>query len=295
MNKVMFKGIIPPCITPFDERGIIDRGAIKILAEFWAEKVDGLFICGTYGCGPLMTLEERKEVAELFVQTIKNRVPVIVHVGAVTSGQAVELAKHAEAIGVTAVSAVPPYYYEHSTEAIKRYYAALVEAVNIPVYAYNNPKTTRNPISPELMAELAGLGVAGMKDSSFDILYFYAVKRKVKKTGFQCIMGSEALVVPAFLSGAQACVPGMGNCLPEPVRELVDLCFQGEWAKAMEKQQFVLKVRELMHIGPTHVVVQEVLKMRGIPAGLPRAPFVPLNDEQKRKLRIALTELEVLE
>ncbi len=156
------KGIFPPIITPFSEEGEIDKKRFEGLLEFWSKYVDGMFVCGSYGSGPLMSLEERELVFEIVSKNVTNK-PLIAHVGAITTSMAVQLARHAEKNGAIAVGAVPPFYYSHSARAIQAHFEAIINAVSIPVYAYDNPKTTGNPITPELLSALATSRVCSCK------------------------------------------------------------------------------------------------------------------------------------
>ena len=89
-----------------------------------------------------MSLEERKQVAEITVNQVKNKILVIVHVGTTSTSQSIELAKHASEIGADVIASVPPYYHPHDERDVKKYFDSLVESVDIPVFVYNNPKTT---------------------------------------------------------------------------------------------------------------------------------------------------------
>lgn len=289
------RGIIPPVITPFDSGGRVDSGVLDDLVDFWAERVDALFVCGTYGSGPMMSPEERKAVAAGVAKRLGGRKPLVVHVGAPSTVTAVELARHAESLGACVVAAVPPYYYEHGADAVKRYFDALVKAVSIPVYVYNNPKRTGIQVSADLLNELAGIGVKGLKDSTFDILYYMEVRRKVHRPGFDFVAGSEALILPSWIAGARAFIPGLANCLPEMVRELMQLCEAERYEEALQKQQVVLRVREILHRVPSISAVHAILDMRGIEAGLPRSPFVPVSPEVYRQIKAELEHLGVLD
>jgi len=165
------KGIIPPLTTPFTHEGDVYEEGLRRLLEFQISGgVHGLFICGTYGSGPIMSLEERKQVAEITVNQVKNKIPVIVHIGTTSTSQSIELAKHASEIGADVVASVPPYYHPHDERDVKKYFDRLVESVDIPVFVYNNPKTTGFPITPKFLAELAKIGVQGIKDSGFNFV-----------------------------------------------------------------------------------------------------------------------------
>ena len=267
-------GIIPPLLTAFTKDGEFDEKAQRDIVSFLVDKVQGFYPCGTYGLGPLMNVEERKRVAEAVIDEVNGRVPVIMHVGGASTRSVVELAKHAEKAGATAVAAVPPIYYGFKEPEVERHFKALVEAVSIPVFVYNNPKTTGVSVSAEFLNRLAQAGVRGVKDSSFDIMVFYNYLWKVKKDGFIPVIGTEALIFPAVGMGAHASVSGLANAIPEPVVELFNAVKAGDLEKARPLQKKVSAMRDIMHYAPTLAMIQAILRKRGVNAGYPRLPFV---------------------
>ncbi len=277
------KGIIPPMLTAFDKSGNFDERAQREIVSFLIDRVQGLYPCGTYGSGPLMSVEERKRVAEVVIDAVGGRIPVIMHVGGASTRSVVELAKHAEQIGATAVAAVPPIYYGFKEPEVERHFRAMVDAVSIPVFVYNNPKTTGVAISAVFLSRLAEIGVSGVKDSSFDIMVFYSYLRTVKKEGFVPIIGTEALLLPAVAMGGHGSVSGLANAIPEPVVELFNLVKNGDMEKAGPLQSKVSAMRDIMHYGPTLPMIQAVLRVRGVNAGYPRLPFVLPDDGLLKK------------
>ena len=267
-------GIVPPLLTAFDKDGAFDEKAQREMVSFLVDKVQGFYPCGTYGSGPLMSVEERKRVAEVVIDEVNGRVPVILHVGGPTTPFAVDLAKHAEKAGAVAVASVPPIYYGFKEPEVERHFRALVDAVDIPVFVYNNPKTTGVSISAGFLNKLAGLGVRGVKDSSFDIMLFYTYLWKVEREDFIPVIGTEALILPAVSMGAFASVSGLANAIPEPVVELFQAVKAEDLEKARPLQKTVSAMRDVMHLGPTLTMIQAVLHRRGVNAGYPRLPFV---------------------
>jgi dihydrodipicolinate synthase/N-acetylneuraminate lyase len=108
-NPKKLYGVIPPMITPFTSSGEVDVKGLEKLLDYLASHVDGLFICGSYGSGPLMSVQERKKVAEIVLERVGGKVPVVVHTGTANTRDAVELSRHAVSIGAVAVSAVAPF------------------------------------------------------------------------------------------------------------------------------------------------------------------------------------------
>lgn len=135
------RGVIPPMITPFDEAGNLDEKSLQKLVEYLSDKVDGLFICGSYGCGALMSVEERKRVAEIVKKTAKPGTTIVVMTGTTTTKDTIELTQHAADIGCDAAAAVGPYYFKYQDDSLIKFYSDVMKATNhaIPFYAYHNP------------------------------------------------------------------------------------------------------------------------------------------------------------
>lgn len=290
-----FKGIIPPMMTAFTADGeIYDKGTREIV-DFIVPHVHGLYPCGTYGSGPMMSIAERKKAAEIIIEQVNGRVPVIVHVGTADTKNTVELARHAESVGAKAVGAITPYYNNYNEDAIFVHFQRLIQAVNIPVFLYNNPKTSGNPVSPGLIVRLAKEGLGGVKDSTFDIVNYYHTQ--IALQGFpelNLIVGTEAILVAAFDAGAQAAVTGLGNVYPELIRKLYDVYLEGDRDKVMQIQNDVLEVRQITKFGPTVPTCHAILKMRGVDAGYPRLPFMPVSAETEQRVKEALKKKGLL-
>lgn len=282
-------GVIPPVLTAFDQKGNFDEKAQREIISFLIDKVQGFYPCGTYGSGPLMSEDERKREAEIIIDEVNGRVPVIMHVGGASTRSVVELARHAEKTGATAVAAVPPIYYCFGEDEVARHFEALVNAVSIPVFVYNNPKTTGVSISPNFLARLASLGVKGVKDSSFSIMTFYSFLWSVDRSDFVSVIGTEALILPAVAMGAHASVSGLANAIPEPVVELFNTVKDGNLEAARPMQRRVSRMRDIMHYAPTLPMIQGILRARGVNAGYPRLPYILPAESIIKK---AINELE---
>lgn len=289
-------GAIPPMVTPFKEDGQLDEKNLQKIVEFLCAHVHGLFICGSYGNGPLMNLEERKTVAEIVAKYRKEHIQFIVHVGTTNVKDSVELAKHAESIGAVKVAAVAPYYYHHTKDNLRRFYERLANAVNIPVYVYYNPKFSGYGMDVDFLDELADLGIAGVKDSSFDIMYHADCIRKIKKEGFDVVLGTEAMFLSAASLGTRAFIPGLGNAWPELCVELFEAAIQDRMEEARKLQAKVNSVRDIMYLAKSTVVaVYTMLELRGICKVYPREPFIPLPDKEKDLIRVELQKVGLLQ
>jgi dihydrodipicolinate synthase/N-acetylneuraminate lyase len=291
------KGVIPPMITPFDEGGEVDYEALITLVEFLKENVDGLFVTGSYGAGSLMTIEERKKVVEVTIDTVKGKIPVIVMVGTTNNRESADLVKHARAVGAKAVAAVGPYYFTHNDDSICYFFEDLVKAAagEMPVYVYNNPKFQGYPIDLELMKRLKSLGVGGTKDATFDILTHATYHRVLVDDNYDIALGTEAMWLSARALGTEAFIPGLGNVFPEICGKMFKEGMANDFEACRKTQFEVNRIRDIMYLAKsTQLAVYAMLELRGIIKAYPRAPFLPASDREKQAIKEELVKLNLL-
>lgn len=295
----MFKlqGVIPPMITPFKGNGDLDTQGLEKLLEFLKDRVNGLYICGSYGSGPLMNVEERKKVAEVCVKVIDGSIPIIAHTGTTNTRDTVELTQHAEKIGCQGAAAVGPYYYHHKEEELMEFYTSMLSAVSsgYPIYLYHNIKFSGYEIPLNTIKRLKEKGLHGIKDATFDVITHATYMRELSDANFDVVLGTEAMWLAAHALGAEAFIPGLGNVFPE-------ICGQ-MWREGMEnnveacrRTQFkVNQLRNVMYLAhSTQLAVYAMLEIRGIIQAYPRSPFIPASDQEKEKIRKALSELGMI-
>jgi N-acetylneuraminate lyase/4-hydroxy-tetrahydrodipicolinate synthase len=291
------KGIIPPLTTPFTNSGDVFEAGLRRLVDFQVEKgVHGLFICGTYGSGPIMTVEERKRVQEIVVDQARGRLTVVAHVGTPSTAQSVTLARHAQEVGADYVASVSPYYHGHDERSVVEFFRKLVEAVDIPVYVYNNPKASGVTITQSFLRHLTNVGVQGIKDSGFSYIEFsHLMLELVDKPEFRFIVGTEAIALPAFMIGAKGCVSGLANAFPELMVKLWDL-FQAEQYKAAAQVQMqVTKARQILHIpSSTNAACYAALRERGIDVGYPKPPILPVLEDKRKAMLAGFRDMGLL-
>lgn len=294
MDVKRFSGVYPAVITPFTPEGEVDVEKLRNYINYLSDKVDGLFVGGSYGSGPIMSVAQRKTLAEVTIQTAGGRVPVILHIGTSNLNDTLELARHAESVGADAIAAVTPYYYRHTPNVIKAYYKDIIDAVNIPVLLYNNPKYSNFTVDGDLLAELADLGLEGVKDSSANIALFYDFMAKVKKPGFLFLIGSQTHLLPAVVGGAHGCVSGLSNAFPGFIKEIFEACKSGKFAEARELQLKANLLRSVTGSGIPVPFYHAVLPMLGVDIGVPKRPFLPLEEAEVERIRKALQETQMI-
>lgn len=285
------KGVVPPMVTPFDINGDVDYYSLEKLVDFLKENVNGLFINGSYGCGALMDVSERKTVAEKIIERVDGKIPVIVHVGSTNNKSSVELSKHAESAGAAAVAAVGPYYFMHNEDSICSFFESMINNTNIPVYVYNNPKFQGYPMDLNIIKKLKSIGVAGIKDATFDILAHANYHRFLKDDKFDVVLGTEAMWLSACVFGTEAFIPGLANAFPEICSKLYKEGISNDYESCKQTQFEVNRLRDIMYLAKsTQIAVYTMLEIRGIIKAYPRPPFVPATEEEKNKIKLELNK-----
>jgi len=277
----MIQGSIVPNITLFDEEGNIDLAKTEWHMRWMFEHgLDGLFLTGSYGAGPMMTNEERiqifkvaKKVAGEFTGKI-----MLPHVGCIDTKSTIELAKAAQEIGVDGVGAVPPFYFGHSEEVVARFYEELIASVKIPVFAYNNPGTSRFTFNFRLVQRLQKAGLAGLKDSPLNMGFLsrVAYDAQVNNKDFQIIIGTSTAWLPLYYMGVRAVIAGMNNWAPEIMTAMVKWTVEGNEDMAKKAYLVMADLSAKMHFTDSTIASHMALYARGFDAGYPRKPmFLP--------------------
>jgi len=291
------QGIIVPLITPFTRAGEIYEEGLRHLLDFHLEKGShGMFICGTFGSGPIMSTTERKRVTEITVDQINGRIPVIVQIGSPSTAKVLDLARHAQDTGANAVASTPPFYYKHDEQTVAQHFQELVKAVNIPVFFYNNPGITGFTLRPHFLVKLVELGVQGMKDSGFSFVEFtHNLNALEDRPDFIYVVGTETVCLPAMLLGVKACISGLSNILPELVIDLFNTIRAKNYEEAAKLQIKVNQARRALHIPHSpHAAVYSVLTWRGLDVGVPKRPILPVSRDDEDRMKEAYEKLGLL-
>lgn len=288
-----WKGIFPALVTPFDKEGRILRAAVEKLVEVNIKKgVSGFYVGGSTGESYLLSIEERKEMLEYAVGAVGGRVDLIANIGMISTEQTLELARHAEGLGVSAVSAVPPFYFPFTPEERIAYYHAIADAVSVPVIVYNIPALSGVQFSrTEVERLFAHEGIAGMKHTSFDLFFMQKmIEEYPEKTVF---IGHDEIFLSAWAAGARAAIGSTFNFMADKFIKMAELAERGEYEKALKLQGQVNDVVTVLSEIGVFKGVKAALSLQGIDVGECRKPFLPLKEEEMQRLREVLKRSEV--
>ena len=274
----MLHGAIAASVTPLTDGGsALDDDAVGSLVEFLATGgVDGLLVCGTTGEGILLSLQERKRAAELFVAARPPGFAVAAHCGAQTTADTVALAQHAAAAGADAVAVIaPPYFQLDELSLVAHFRAAADACAPLPFYVYEFAARSGYAIPVTAIERLrdAAPNLAGLKvsDAPFGRVEPYLLD------GLDVFIGSEPLVLQGLERGAVGAVSGLATAFPELIAALVH-------ERSPQAHPAVVKIREVLDRIPFHAALKAIVAERGVPVREDvRAPLRPLNDEERNR------------
>ncbi len=225
--KTSFRGSFTALVTPFSN-GSLDEKAFRGLVDWQiAEGTNGLVPVGTTGESPTLSHEEHQQVVEWCVEQAKGRVPVIAGAGSNSTGEAIELSRHAEEGGADAVLVVTPYYNKPTQEGLYQHFKAINDAIGIPIIIYNIPARSVIDMSVDTMKRLFELeNIAGVKDATANVVRV-SQQRAAMGEGFNQLSGEDATVLGFMAHGGHGCISVTSNVAPRLCAEFQDACLQG--------------------------------------------------------------------
>jgi dihydrodipicolinate synthase/N-acetylneuraminate lyase len=275
----MLKGALAASITPLRAHGTaLDDDAFKPLADFYVrEGLDGILALGTAGEGILLGVQERRRVADLFLQASDKRLQVAVHCGAQTTADTVTLAAHAAEVGADAVVVIgPPYFKLDEKAQYGHFFAAATACAPLPFYVYEFAATTGYSVAPAVLERLRNdlANVVGLKvsDTPFEAFEKYLLP------GFDIFVGPEALIAEGMARGAQGAVSALASALPAEIAAVVrDPSTEGA-ARLGELRAFVERF-------PRQAALKRLLGLQGVPVQEDvRAPLRALTPDERDEL-----------
>ncbi len=282
------EGIFVALAIPFKNGRLDVESLVRHVESLTKAGVDGFYPFGTTSQGPYLTIDERREVLEVIMSHTNKQ--LIVHVFSFDWGDVVETVRLAERFGAVAISSIPPIYYKPDYETLRRYYSKLSELTKLPIFIYNIPQNTGFNVTPDLVARLIsdGVRIVGVKDSTGDITQIMGHVR----LGITVLNGADSTILPALMVGAKGCISAMANVLPELMREMFDDFKAGKLQSAVERQDLIARVRELIRDYPGVDAYYKLVHLLRYDFGTVKEPYLrSLSDEEVQKLRDGLVRL----
>jgi 4-hydroxy-tetrahydrodipicolinate synthase len=233
MSDPLFKGVMPALVTPFRDGAVDERALVALVERQIAGGVHGLVPVGTTGETATLSHDEHRRVVELTVKTAAGRVPVIAGAGSNATDEAIELVRHAKTIGADAALVVTPYYNRPSQEGLYAHYAAINEAVQLPVLVYNVPSRTAVDITNETLARLSKLpNIVGIKDATGDMTRA-TMQRLLCGDDWVMLSGDDLTGLGYMAHGGHGCISVSANVAPDLCATFYNAIMGDDWKTAL--------------------------------------------------------------
>jgi dihydrodipicolinate synthase/N-acetylneuraminate lyase len=226
--KTIWRGVIPAITTPFHEDFSIDHAFFAKHCQWLIDNgCSGIVALGSLGEGATLSMDEKRALLHTAVKAIGNRVPVIAGVSALSTHEAVAIARMAEDAGCQGLMVLPPYVYIGDWREMKAHASAILEATPLSAMLYNTPVAYTTDFLPHQVSELLEqhANLHAIKESSADVRRVAAL-RAAAGDRLQILCGVDDLIVEAVAMGATGWIAGLVNAFP---RESVDLFATGDW------------------------------------------------------------------
>ncbi len=297
MAEVLFSGIIPPVLTPFDENGGLDAAGLeKVLERLIAGGVHGLFILGTTGEGPSLSHDLRRCLIRETNRITAGRVPILVGITDTSFDESVRMADFAAENGASALVAAPPYYHPVTQDDLLRYLEQLARRVPLPTLLYNMPSHCKTWYEIDTLRRAFEIDrYVGLKDSSRDMDYFRkAAELMLPRKRLSLLIGSEALLPEAMKIGAHGGVCGGAHLLPRLFVRMVEAHACGDTAAAERLSKRVRALGDVYKAGGGFLKsMKAAMSILGIIQNRLAPPLYPLGGEAFESVRQKLAEVRI--
>ncbi|MGB0093923.1 MAG: 4-hydroxy-tetrahydrodipicolinate synthase [Solirubrobacteraceae bacterium] len=266
--------IFTAMVTPFDDEGRVDQeAAVRLMNHLVDHGADGLVVCGTTGEASTLSDEEHLGMIGLAVEQLGERCKIVAGVGSNDTRHAVYLTEHATELGADALLAVNPYYNRPSRRGIVRHYEEVSRATDRPIVLYNIPQRTAADMSNDLLAELAQLeNIVAVKQANPANL--------APIDGLQIYAGNDDLLADVLDMGEAGGILVASHLFGEEMRRMVD-----EPERRREIDQSLQDVYRDLGVAPLACSVKAALNLLGLGVGVPRLPYVGLDERETAIVR----------
>ena len=296
-NVEKYQGILPAFYACYEDNGEVSKERSKALVRYFIEAgVQGLYVNGSSGECIYLSVEDRKKILEAVMEEAKGKLRIIAHVACNNTKDSVELAKHAESLGVDAIAAIPPIYFRLPSYSIAEYWNTIsAAAANTDFIIYNIPQLAGVSLSKELFMEMKkNPRVIGVKNSSMPVQDIQNYKAWGGED-FVVFNGPDEQFIGGRSMGACAGIGGTYGAMPELFLKMNALFKENRIEEARKIQFAINEIITLLCSGHgnMYAMIKEVLKLRkGLNVGSVRSPLSPLTQED---LEIAKKTAKVID
>jgi 4-hydroxy-tetrahydrodipicolinate synthase len=279
-----FGRMLTAMVTPFKKDLSVDWAGVETIAKHLAANGhDGIVVNGTTGEAPTTKPEEKDEIIRVVKAAVGNSVKVLAGAGDNETSFSIDQAKRAEKAGADGVLIVTPYYNKPPQAGIKAHFRAVAGATELPVMMYDIPGRTGVELESESIIELFEIpNIVALKDAKGNVA---ATSSVIKRCGIPVYSGDDILNLPLLSVGAVGFVSVCGHTVGNDLREMLDVWFAGNAARALEIHQKLLPVYTGTFRTQGAILTKAALNLMGLPGGFTRLPLVDATEAQIAQLR----------
>lgn len=282
-----WRGVFPAITTPFREDGSIDHNFLHRHANWMlGAGCHGIVPCGSLGEGATLSFEEKVAVMKTCFDASAGK-PVIPGIAALSTREAVSLAKAAEDNGCRGLMVLPPYAYSTDWREMKAHVVAVMKATKLPCILYNNPVAYKTDFLPEQVAELAQEmdNMEAVKESSTDVRRVTSIAALTNR--ITILVGVDDAIVEGIAAGAQGWVAGLVNAFPDESVAVWKLALDGKHKEATELYRWFLPMLRLDTVPKFVQLIKLAQHMVGMGSEKVRPPRLELaGAEREEAMRI---------
>ncbi|HVY73202.1 MAG TPA: 4-hydroxy-tetrahydrodipicolinate synthase [Puia sp.] len=273
-------------VTPFNSRMEIDEPALIRLIDFVIEGgVEYVVTLGTTGETPVLSKEEKIRIADLTINAVNGRVPVVIGSGGSDTRAVVKEIEALPTDGAVAILSASPYYSKPSQEGIYQHYKAIADASPKPLLLYNVPaRTARNVDAQTILRLTQHPNIAGIKEAGGDMAQCALVLRD-RPEDFLVVSGDDALAFPQIATGMHGVISVAANSFPDAFSSMVRAALAGNLGKAKELNDSLLEAYYLLFVENNPAGVKAALTALGVIENNLRLPLVPLSNAYNEQLK----------
>ena len=287
-----FKGVIPAVLSVFDkDENLDEQGTREFIRYLLSMDIGGLYLTGSTGETWLMTAEERMRQVDIVMEEVGDKVPVVVHVGAMSTREAIQLAKQAESCGAAGVSSVPPFYFKYNADQIFHYYKDVAEATSLPMIVYNIPLA--GMMTVDQIIRLSTIeNVKGVKYTGTALYEVMQIKDGCKP-GFQVYGGCDELGSSNISLGVDGIIGSFYNVIADHYIKIWNAVKESNIPLATQLQrQAVHVIFAGINSGSMMACMKVWLRAAGLPGGWSRRPFSNFSEEEEKALVAKLVAID---
>ena len=287
---MIFEGIIPPVITPFNsDLSVDEKGQAEVIEYMIDSGVHAIIAGGTTGEFFSLSGEERVRQFAFANDVINKRVPLICGVNDITTEGACNYAIAAREAGADGLLVAAPYYSTPTEKELASHCLSIDRAANLPIILYNYPARTGVEMGEEFLQRVGQrANFAAIKEASGDINRIHLIAREFPQLALSC--GADDQALEFFVWGASSWVTAIGNFFAEEMVAFYDTCVRDkDFIKARALMSALLPLTTLLERGGKFVQCTKYgSEYYGLPAGPVRNPLKPMKKELRRQMREVL-------